>query len=239
MNDTEKTSAMVERNMNSGVQEMKAIIKSQLKRLDALKKEEAELVNKYKSTKTSNSERERIVIRLKTFLLPSIRHLEKTIKSQIRQTSGIESGIAKIKTARNKFNQIQAQLKKRKAAAATAKAVPAKRANHLTPEERRNLEQFEANLEREFGPITQENIMGEARKMKAEENAILARLAENYKRAKTQKQRNTINNMMQAVINESALRPLLPEEEAEVNAYLAQLDGGKRTLRRRLTRRRR
>jgi hypothetical protein len=228
---------MVERSMNSGVKEMKAIIQSQLNRLAALKKEKTQLEDKFISTKTSDSERARLEIRLTKFILPSIRHLEKTIKSQIRQTSGIESGIAKIKTARNKFNQIQAQLQKRKTAAATAKAVPAKKANHLTPEERRNLEQFEANLQREFGPITQNNIMGEARRMKAEENTILARLAENYKRAKTKKQRNTINNMMQAVINESALRPMLPEEEAEVNAALAQLEGGKRQLRRRLTRR--
>jgi hypothetical protein len=218
--------------MDSGIQEMKSVVRAQLKRLDALKKERTQLEDKYINTKTSDLERERIKLRLKLFLLPAIRHLENTIKSQTRQTMGLERGVQKIKTAQNRMAQLEAQLKKKP----TAKVNQGTRKqNHLTPQQRRNVEELEANLIKEFGPITQNNIINEARRMKAEENALLDRIMQNWKSAKTQEQKNYYTKMMEAVIDESQYRMMTPEEEREVNETLAKL-GGKR---RRMTRRRR
>jgi hypothetical protein len=218
--------------MNSGILEMKALMRGELKRLSALKKEETQLINKYKNTKTSDLERERIKIRLSKFLLPAIRHLENTIKSKARQTIGLERGIQKIKTAQNRMAQVEAQLKQKSTARGNQGT---RKQNHLTPQQRRNVEELEANLIKEFGPITQQNLINESRRMKAEENALLDRIMKNWKSAKTQEQKNYYTKMMEAVINESQYRLITPEEEREVNEALAKL-GGKRRNR---TRRRR
>jgi len=218
--------------MNSGILEMKALIRGELKRLDALKKEKIQLENKYISTKTSDLERERIKMRLTKFLLPAIRHLENTLKSKARQTMGLERGVQKIKTAQNRMAQFEAQVKQKSTARVNQGT---RKQNHLTPAERKNLENFEANLVKEFGPITQNNIIGEARRMKAEENVLLDRIMQNWKTAKTQEQKNYYTKMMEAVINESQYRIITPEEERELQETLAKL-GGKR---RRMTRRRR
>jgi hypothetical protein len=206
--------------MDAGVERMKALIASEVKRLDALKKERTKLENKYINTKTGDFERERIQMRLTKFLLPAIRHLEKMIQSKVKQTTGIERGVEKIKSAQNQLRYLEAQAK-RKASAPTRK-------NHLTPAQRKEVQNFEANLEREFGPITHQNLINESRRMKAEENAILERIMQNWKTAKTQEQKNYYSKMMNAVIDESQYRMMTPEEEREVNAYLAQLEGGKR-----------
>lgn len=219
--------------MNSGIEEMKRIAKRGLQQLNELKKEKTKLENQYINTRTRDSEKERITLRLRTFLLPSIRHLEKTLQSQLRQIKALESKVQQVKTARNRMNQMKARVESmRKSPNGRA----ATRKNHLTPNERKELQNFERNLEREFGPITEANIMNEARRMKAEENAALERIMRNYKSAKTQEQRDYYSKMMNAILNESQLRPMTPEEEREVNTYMAGLKGG---LRHRFTRRRR
>lgn len=205
---------------------MKRVLKSGLQNLHKLKKEKNELEAQFINPRTSNFQREKITMRLREYLLPAIRHLEKTLQSQARQTMGLEAGIQKIKKAQN-------MLKKGVPVGFTRKA-PAP----LTAAEKKEVENFEKNLEREFGPITEKNILNEARRMKAHENALLQRIMVNYKRAKTQEQRNYYGKMIDAVLNESSLRPITPEEEAEVNAYFAQLKGGKGKTRR-LTRRHR
>jgi hypothetical protein len=234
--------------MNRGIEEMKRILKDELRRLKTLKNEKTKLETQYTNTRTSDSQRERITLRLRTFLLPAIRTLERQVQSQIRQTKGIESGVEKLKTARNKMNRLKAQLQHPRgmgaaaaSSASSASSSTSTRRNHLTPTERKNLQNFETNLLREFGPITEQNIMNEARRMKAEENSALERIMRNYKNAKTQEQREYYSKMMNAILNESTLRPMTPEEETEVNTYLAQLKGGdtRQDLRRRLTRRRR
>lgn len=212
--------------MNSGIEELKRIAKRGLQQLKELKKEKTKLESQYINTRTRDSERERITLRLRTFLLPSIRQLEKTLQSQLRQIKALESKVQQVKAARNKINQLKRGSNGR---AATRK-------NHLTLQEKRELQNFERNLQREFGPITEANIMNEARRMKAEENAALERIMRNYKSAKTQEQRDYYSKMMNAILNESQLRPMTPEEEREVNTYMAGLKGG---LRHRFTRRRR
>jgi hypothetical protein len=224
--------------MNTGLLEMKGVMKSELRNLRALKKEKNELEKKYINTKTSDLERERITLRLTKFLLPAIRRLENTLKSQARQTMSIEKGIQKIKTAQNRITQLKAQEKKPTSSLVSLFKKPntsATRKNHLTPQERRNVEELEANLIKEFGPITQQNIINESRRMKAEENALLDRIMKNWKSAKSQEQKNYYTKMMEAVINQSQYRMITPEEEREVNEALAQLGGKKR----RMTRRRR
>ena len=211
--------------MNKGTDEMKAIVQNQMRRLKTLKNEKKKLETTYTKAGTSDFEKKRIETRLRTYLLPSIAHLEKTILRQEKIVSGVEKKIKNIQTAQNRLSSLQAQLRRRPAAAGAPPAAAG------APRAKTNLEQFEENLLREFGPITDKNIMNEARKLRAEENMALNRIMRNYARAKTNEERKYYSNMMNAVLNESSLRPLLPEEEAEVNAYLASMGGQRRKTR--------
>jgi hypothetical protein len=247
--------------INEGVKRMEAIVRGQEERLKKLQKNKKELEDKYISTKTSNLERERIQMRL-TSLLHQISHLQKAIKSQISLASRVKENVGKLKTAKNRMNKLKAKepnkkanatrsnrpatsffsrlfAKKPAAAAAgntTTTTNTATRKNHLSAKERKELQNFENELIREFGPITQANLNQAAREMEAE-NAMKEKLKLNVRKAKNEKQIKYYENMLSALNNHSGMRNLTNEEEKELNAYLAQLEGG--SSGRRSTRRRR
>ncbi len=214
--------------LNEGVARLKQLIEKEKRELKKLENQREESRKIYVNPRTKNFEREKIKLRLKTFLLPAIRRLENTIASLQHQTNAIEKGVKKIKTAQNRMTSLQTQKPQ------TQKPQNAStRKNHLTPAERKELENFEANLIKEFGPITQEKLINEARKMKAEENAMSEKILKNYHQAKSPELKKYYSRMLNAIADQVLYRMLTPEEEKELNNALAKLGG------RRLTRRRR
>lgn len=246
---------------------MEAIVRGEEERLKKLLKTKKELEDKYISTKTSDLERERIQMRLKS-LLNQIAYLQKAIKGQISLSTRVQENVEKFKTAKNRMNKLKAKepnkkpnttrsnrsvtsffsrlfAKKPAAAAAgntTTTTTNATRKNHLSAKERKELQNFENELIREFGPITQANLNRAAEEMEAE-NAMKEKLKLNVRKAKNEKQIKYYENMLSAL--NKPFSGMNTVTENEVNKYLAQLEGGKsrrksrKASRRRATRRRR